>query len=116
MVDPELLFQQGFQSLGIAGGNNEIEIKADQRFAIRVDALPADNAISNVAACQQGDQRFEEVRSVHNYRFPKLNRLHSSFGLTWSDAPVSALLRNIEVHPEWCGASFTLAIGNAGQR
>jgi hypothetical protein len=74
----EILLQQLLNLRELVHGNNNVEIEADNRFCVGVDALSAEHAITNPALVQQLDHSAKKIRLISHHNFPERLCPHSS--------------------------------------
>jgi hypothetical protein len=76
LLHHETRSQQRLDRRQLADRDHQVQIQADQRLHVRIDALTADHAIPHAALFQKRDQRFEEIGAVQSHGFPESLRPH----------------------------------------
>ena len=77
-LNRKFLAEQPFCFRELVHRDDEIEIEADDRIGVGVDALPTDHAVPNAVSGEPSDEAVEEVRPVHRHRFPEFSRTHAT--------------------------------------
>src|SRR6266516_20181 len=98
MHERELPVQQSLHFLHSIGGDDDIEIEADDRLDVRVETLTADEAERYAVRSEEREEALQKIRVVHGDRLPESGSPHSrpiiAAAVTLSPLPsVAPLLR-----------------------
>lgn len=70
-LDIEILRQARLEILELISRHHDMQIEADKRFHICVDALPTDDAITDSELAKHVDELFQQVDVIHRDGFPE---------------------------------------------
>ena len=78
----EMLFQFFRYCVQMLGGNDHVEIEADDRLRVRIHGLTTNQAVAHTMRVKQVYEAFEKTFTIHGHGLPKRQWLHIRFPLT----------------------------------